>query len=153
MRDLKQGQWLRVAGVKEVLEEDRENVINGQQKDSVREETSVVSGTMRISVQIRHQKPLHPLNHQHKEVEVRRGKRTSTAGVRLGSSLGSRAKTAEKVFAPNHLVTVGILPNVNSISLNRVVNSVISARLRTGRLKDNPAKSRRRMVTELQQLY
>ena len=102
-------------------------------------ETSVVSGTMRMSD--RHQKPLHPLNHQHKEVEVRRGKRTSGARVHLGSSLGSRAKTAEKVFAPNHLVTIGILPNVNSISLNGVVNSAISARLRTGRLKDNPQKA------------
>ena len=31
------------------LEEDKENAINGKQKDSVREETSVVSGTMKIS--------------------------------------------------------------------------------------------------------
>ena len=36
-------------------------------------ETSVVSGTMRISVQSRHQKPLHHLSHQH-QVEVDRGK-------------------------------------------------------------------------------
>ena len=36
----------------------------------------------------------------------------------------------------------GILPTVNSIILNRVVNSVISARLHTGRFKINPAKSR-----------
>ena len=57
-----------------------------------REETSVVSGTMKTSVQNRHQKPLHPLNHQHKEVEVHRGKRTSVAGVHLGSSLDSRAE-------------------------------------------------------------
>ena len=35
MRELKQGQWLRVAGVKKVLKEDKENVINGRQKDSV----------------------------------------------------------------------------------------------------------------------
>ena len=41
---------------------------SGKQKNSVREETSVFSGTMRISVQHRHQKPLH----QHQEVEVRR---------------------------------------------------------------------------------
>ena len=55
-------------------------------------ETSVVSGTTKISVQNRHQKPLRPLNHQHKEVEARGGKRTSEAGVHVGSSLNSRAK-------------------------------------------------------------
>ena len=75
-----------------VLKEDKENAINGKQKYSVREETSVVSGTMKTSVQKRHQKPLRSLNHQNKEVEVRRGKRTG-AGVHLGSSLESRAKT------------------------------------------------------------
>ena len=77
-----------------VLKEDKDNAINGKQKDSVREETSVVSSTMKISVQNRHQKQLQPLNHQHKEVEVHRGKRTSEAGVHLGSSLDSRAKTS-----------------------------------------------------------
>ena len=56
-----------------VLKEDKENAINGKQEDSVREETIVVSGTIKIGVQNRHQKPLHPLNNQHKEVEVRRG--------------------------------------------------------------------------------
>ena len=75
------------------VERDKENAIIGKQKDNVREETRVVSGTMKISVQNR-QKPLHPLNHQHNEVEVRRGKRTSEAGVHLGSSLDSRAKTS-----------------------------------------------------------
>ena len=71
MRELKQGQWLRIAGVNVVLKEDKENAINGKRMDSVREETSVVSGTMNISVQSR-------LNHRHKEVEVRRGKRASS---------------------------------------------------------------------------
>ena len=79
MRGLKQKQWLRIAGVNVVLNEDKENAINGKQKDSVREETSLVSGTMKISVQNRHPKPLHPLNYQHKEVEVRRGKKNSEA--------------------------------------------------------------------------
>ena len=40
-----------------------ENAINGKQKDSVREETSVVSGTTEMSVQNRHPKPIHPLRH------------------------------------------------------------------------------------------
>ena len=90
------------------------------------------------------------LSLRHKEVEVRRGKTTSEARVDLGSSFDSRAKTVWKVFAPNHLVTIAILPNVSSFSQNRFVNSAISARLHTGRLKVNPAKSRRRMVTKVQ---
>ena len=49
-----------------MLKEDKEIASNGKQKDSdVREETSVVSGTMKISVHSRHQEPLHPLNHQY----------------------------------------------------------------------------------------
>ena len=90
-RELKQEQWPRIAEVNVVLKEDKEKAINGEQKDSVREETSVVSGTMKISVQ----KPtptLHPPSHQHKEVEVRRGKRTSEVRVHPGSSLDSHAK-------------------------------------------------------------
>ena len=39
-------------------------------KGSVREETSVVSGTTVMSVQNRHPKPLHLLSHQNKEVEA-----------------------------------------------------------------------------------
>ena len=127
-------------GIKVVLKEDTEFAINGKEQGSVREETSVVSGTTGISVQNQHQKPLHLLSHQHKEVEVRRGKRISEAGVHLGSSIDSRAKTSWKVCALNHFVTISILPNVNSTSLNRVVNSAISVRLHTSRLRVNPAK-------------
>ena len=65
-----------------------EFAINGKQKDSVREETSIVSGTIKISVRNRHQKLLH----QHKEVEVHRGQRNSEARVHPGSSIDSRAK-------------------------------------------------------------
>ena len=78
-----------------MLKEDKEFAITGKQKGSVREETNAVTDTTWMSVQNRHQKkPLHPLSHQHQEVEVRRGKRTSEARVRLGSSIDSRAKTS-----------------------------------------------------------
>ena len=77
-----------------VLKEDKENATNGMQKDSVREETNAVSG----SVQNQHQKPLHPLSHQHKEVQVRRGKGTPEAGVHLESPIDSRAETSYKVI-------------------------------------------------------
>ena len=74
------------------LREEKEFATRGKQNDRVREETRVVSGTMKISVQNRHQKPLHPLNHQHKEVEVRREKEPSEVGVHLGSPIDSRAE-------------------------------------------------------------
>ena len=90
--ELKQEQWLRGASV--VLKEEKEFAIRGKQNGSVREETNAVSGTTVMNVQNRHRKPLHPLNHQHKEVEVRRGKTTSEARVHLGCSLDSRAKTS-----------------------------------------------------------
>ena len=76
-----------------VLKEDQENAINGEQKDSVREETLAVSRTMETSVQNRHQSPLRLLNHRHKRmVEVLREERVSNAGVRLGSQLDNRTE-------------------------------------------------------------
>ena len=95
------------AGDYVVLEGDKELAISGKLKDSVREETNAVSGTTVMSVQNRHQKPLHPLNHQHQEVEVRREKGASEAEASLGSPTDSRAKTSGKVLAPSDLVTVG----------------------------------------------
>ena len=77
-----------------VLKEDKENAGNGSQK------RQCLKGH---KCSFRHDddklakptpKPLHPLNHEHNEVEVRRRKITSEAGVRLGSLLDSRAKTA-----------------------------------------------------------
>ena len=82
-----------------VLKGDKEFAISGKQKDSVREETDAVSGTTIMSVRNQHQKPLHPLNLQRKEVEVRREKGTSEAGVRLGRPIDSRAETSLKVLA------------------------------------------------------
>ena len=74
-----------------VLNEDKKFAISGKQKDSVREETNAVSGTTVMSVQNRHQNPLHPLSHQHQEVEVRRERGASEAGVRLRRPIDSRA--------------------------------------------------------------
>ena len=52
------------------------------------------------------------------------------------------------------LVIIGIFPNVYSTKKkNRDAISGISARLCTGRLNINPAKKRKRMVTEVQWLY
>ena len=55
MRELKQAQWLRVAGDEVVMKGHKEFAINGKQEGSVREETMAVSGTTVMSVQ--NQKP------------------------------------------------------------------------------------------------
>ena len=90
MIELKQGQWLRVAQVNVVLKEDKEFATNGKQMGSAREETSVF---------FRHDEdkrakptPKNRSIHQHKGVEVRRGKRTSEAGVHLANSLDKPCK-------------------------------------------------------------
>ena len=92
MRKLRQVQWLRVAGDQVALKEEKVFAISGKHKDSVREETNVISGTRVTIVQNRHQKPFHPLSHQNQEVEVRREKGTSEAEASLGSSIDSRAE-------------------------------------------------------------
>ena len=79
------------------------------------------SGTTVMSAQNQHPKPLYPLSHQYKDVEVRRENGPSEVGVHLGNPIDSRAKTSWKVFAPNDLVTIGILPNVSFIRQNRVL--------------------------------
>ena len=90
---LKEVQWLLVAGDQVVLKKDKEFAINGKQKGSVQEEINAVSGTTVMSVQNQHQKPLHLQRHQNQEVEVRREKGASGAGVRPGRPIDSRAKT------------------------------------------------------------
>ena len=77
----------------------KEFAIRRKQKGSVREETNAVSGMTVMNAQNRHQKPLHPLSHQHQEVEVRREKGASEARVRLGRLIDSSAKTSWKVLA------------------------------------------------------
>ena len=66
-----------------------EIAINGKQKDSVGEDTNAVSGATVMSVQNRHQKPLHLRSHKHQEVEVRR-----EVGVHRGSPIDSRGQTS-----------------------------------------------------------
>ena len=75
---MRQEQRSRVEGDEVALKEDKEFVISGKQKGNA------VSDTTVMSVRNQHQKPLHLLSHQLKEVEVRRAKGTSEAGVRLG---------------------------------------------------------------------
>ena len=66
----------RRRGSRGIEREEREFAVSGTQKVRVREETHAVSDTRVMIVKSRHQKPLHPLSHQHQEVEVRREKRS-----------------------------------------------------------------------------
>ena len=105
-------------------------------KGSVREETNAVSGTTVMSVQNEHQKPLHPLcttNKRKKCVEKRDPQRSK-------STWEVQSTAVQRLLALKYLVTIGILPKVSFISRNRVVNSAISARFRTGRLRNNQIK-------------
>ena len=83
MRELKEELWFRVAGDEVVLKSDKEFAVNGKQKGSVREETHAISATTVMSVQNQHQKPFHPLSHQHKEAdhEKRFGEVNPKSGV------------------------------------------------------------------------
>ena len=130
------------------IERGKEFAISGKQKGSVREETNAASGKTGMNVQNRHQKPLHSLSHQHKEVEVRLQKRTSEAGIHLGSSIDSRAKNFLKSICTKSPCDHWHPPKVNSISLNRDSNSSISAQLHTGRLKVNKQKTEKKKAAD-----
>ena len=96
---------------------------------------------MRVTIlQSRHRKPYHPLSHnlQKHEVEVCREKEMPQAEASLRNSIDRR-----KVLAPNRLVSIGILPHVNSIKRNLDVSSALSPHSRITRLTNNQIKSDR----------
>ena len=131
-----------------VLNEDKELAISGKQKVSVRGETDAVSGTRVAIVRNRHPKPLHPPSHQHQEVEMRRGKRSLRGRSPSGNPTDSRAKNILKGTCTESFCDYWHPPNVKSLSPKRDVSSAQSAHFRAGRLKDNQAKGRRRVVTK-----
>ena len=71
---------------------------------------------MRVTIvhKNRHRKPPHLLSHQWHEVEVCRRKEVFEAKVILVSSFDNRADTVWKVPPRDRLVSIGLLPNVNS---------------------------------------
>ena len=82
---------------------------------------------------------------------------SKTRGRSVSRKRNARGKSASGKFSRqpckntlNYFVTTGILSNVNSFSLNRDVNSAQSAHFRTGRLRNNPTKGRRRVMTKVQ---
>ena len=107
-----------------VLKEETEFAFSGKQKYSVREKIVAVSGTTKISVQNRHQNP-------------KESQRPNE--VHLGSLLVNRADITSKVSARDHLVIMGIQPNVNSTKQNRDAHLVKSARKKPKGDGDNNA--------------
>ena len=63
----KKGQLSRIERDEVVLKEEKVCPTSGKKKANVRKEIIAVSGTMKISVQIRHQNPLRPVNCRHKD--------------------------------------------------------------------------------------
>ena len=76
--------------------------------------------------QNRHRQPLHPLSQQWHEIEERRGKEAPEAEVRLAELFDNRADIVWKFSVRDHLVSDGILPNVNSLKTNRDAEQVTS---------------------------
>ena len=123
-----------------------------KKKANVRRKTSAVSGMRGTIVhKNRHQMPPHFLSQQWHEVEVCRGKEVSRAKVILVSFLDNRVDTMWKVLARNRLVSIGILPNVNSTKQNRDVKQGISVCSSIIRLMNTQTKSRKRAT--IQQKY
>ena len=81
-----------------------------------------------------------------------REKEVPEAETSLINFIDRRANTSWKVLAPNRFVSIGILPNVNSVKRIRDVSSAQSTHSRTGRLKNNQTKSRKTVMTKVQLL-
>ena len=146
MKGLKQVQWLRVAGVERGQGECYQWKAKGQ--CSRGDKCSFPhDGDERAQPTPKTTPPSEPPAQRGRSVSRKKNLRGRSPSGKFDRQ---PCKNFFKGNCSNHIVTNGILPNVNSINLNRVVNSVISARLHTGRLRDNPAKSRRRVVTKVQ---
>ena len=116
----KQVQWSRVTGIKWRWKRKR-YLLPVERKGAVFEGTKAVSGMRVTIVRNRHRKPNHPLSHnlQKHEVEVCRETEMPEAEASLRNSLDRRVNTSWKVPAPNRLVSIGILPSVNTIKRNQ----------------------------------
>ena len=125
-----------------MLKRDKEFAVIGMPNGSVRKETNAVSGTTVMSVQNQHQKPLHPLSHQ------QRGRSASRKGILRGRS--PSGKSNRQPCKDLGICTKLLCDNWHPPeSRNRVVHSAISARSRTGTLRNNQIKSRKRVVTKM----
>ena len=94
--------------------------------------------------QNRHRKPLHPLSHQWHEVEARREIEASEAEVRLAEFFDNRAGNIWKVLVRDHLVSIGILLDVNFTKQKRDVKPGACVQSRLISLTNNQIKGPQR---------
>ena len=80
-----------------MLNEDEENAVNEKHQDSVQEETTVVSATMKVRVENYHQSRLLPVNRK-KMVKNFRERKIPEAGVRMRNCLESGADSVKSLF-------------------------------------------------------
>ena len=112
-----------------------------QDADSVR-----AVSAMRPNIVCKNQNTLPPrlLSQPYHVVEVCRGKEVLKAKVILVSFFNNRVYTNLKVLARDRLVSIGILPKVNTIKTNRDAKRVMSDCSRIIGLPNNQKKSRKR---------
>ena len=93
MRELSQTFWSRITGNNVVFTKDTENAGNGRPAGSVRKETHVVSGTMKIRVQnLQHSQLLLQNLRRRKMGKIQRKQKVLEAEVHLGEYLACRAR-------------------------------------------------------------
>ena len=152
MEILKQAPWSRFKGQNSVDQEFLEIVGNGKPTGSVRRETIAVSDTIRKSVQIDTAESFSDIFYaaeREKCIENQKSQRK----VPVVECLDGLARITSKELAITHSVKKGILQNVCSTSPRVVADLVKSARMHIARLTNSPARSLKRMVTEVQWLF
>ena len=140
-------------GLKVVLKEEKAFVTRVEINGSVRRETYVVSGMRVTVVQSRHPNVVPPSEPQSSKTRGRSESRKTNARGRSKSEKFNRPPckyflkaTCAKSPCDWHP------PECQFVKRNRDVSSAQSAHFRTGRLKSNQTKSRKRVMTRVQLL-
>ena len=102
-----------------VVKEEKVFVTSGKKKTDVRNHCSFRHESNDRAQNPEHRMPPHFPSPRCREVEVCRRKEVSKAKVIILPFFDNRADTIGKVRARDRLVSLGILPNVNSIKTNR----------------------------------
>ena len=150
MENMRETPWSRIRGQNSVYKEFLEIVGNGKPTGSVRNETSAVSATMRISVEkLHHQIRLRILScsrmsENHRELEV------PEAEVPAVERLDGLARITSKGLATTHFVKSGILQNACSTRPRVVAGLGKSALMHTVGLMNSLIKGPKRMKTKVQ---
>ena len=125
----------------------QENAISGKQKDSVQQETRVVSPNEIIRVDSQHSRPLLLQDRRHKMTEENLRKETPLGEVvHPEREVKNRARICSEEHVRNRRVLHGLLPYVYMTSLNRDAKSATSVCSLKLKLTVSPVKSRRQVV-------